>query len=124
MTSSVKVVFVLFLSCNLGAAFQATPFLRYRQGSTCASRSSITFLPSDASSSAISTNEPEEGQLDNAIAPKKRTIRKSETKEGAPESSGKRQAGERNNFMYTSDGHRIAYTEYLFDNSNEVVVCK
>lgn len=124
MTSSVKVVFVLFISFNFGVAFQATPFLRYRRGSTYASRSSITYLPSDASSSAVSTNEPEEGQPDNAIAPKKRTIRKAETKEGTPEASGKRQPGERNNFMYTSDGHRIAYTEYLFDNSNEVVVCK
>jgi len=123
MTSSVffKILFVL-LSCYCGAALQTSPFLRYRQGSIDIGRP-FTFLLSDSSSSEISTTAAEERQKVNMTAPKKRSIRKSENKEeAAPETSVKRQPGERNNFMFTSDGHRIAYTEYLFENSNEVVV--
>jgi hypothetical protein len=116
-------LFTLFFTCKAGAAFHSIPFHRYRHGATLGRPSPSTSQPLH-STPTISVNEPEEGQQVIATPTKKRTIRKPETKDETLETSAERQTGERNNYMFTVDGHRIAYTEYLFDNSNEVVVCK
>jgi len=116
----VSVVFILFSTSVV--AFQSNKvslaFHRFSYGVTGRQHS---FSSSPRSlHSATPNNEPEEGQ--NADAPKKRSPVKKAASKKSEESKAERIVGESNNFMLTADGHRIAYTQCLVENSNEVVV--
>lgn len=128
MASSIAkltIVSVVFTLSTSVVAFQShkvsLAFHRFSYGVTCRQQS-FSSSPRSLHSAAAPNNEPEEGL--NADAPKKRSPVKKAASKKSEESKAERIVGESNNFMLTTDGHRIAYTQCLVENSNEVVVCK
>ena len=54
----------------------------------------------------------------------KRASRKAGSAASKNAAKAQKRSGESNKFLKLSDGHRIAYTEFYDESSNEVVVCK